>query len=128
MINFLNTFNEFVEKEGLVCCDIQKDGPYRHESHLTTSSNAFYVHKRKRGNGSFRIMININLIGGQDTELVQQLKNIGFTVGCSTGRHTSELVYEHFNPTKLSDAELKIVLFALRIACDNYKLNNKIYC
>ena len=124
MINFLNTFNEFVEKEGLVCCDLQKDGPYKHESRVTNKPNAFYVHKRK--NGNLRIIINKKLIG--DANLIHELKTIGFTVGCSTDRHTDALVYENFNANKFADGQLQIVLFALKIACDNYKLNNKIYC
>ena len=126
MINFLNKFNELVKREGLVCCDLQKDGPYKHESRVGDKANAFYVHKRQDDN--FRIIINMNLIGGKNTNLVHQLKNLGFTVGCSTNRHTDALVYTKFNPTKFADGQLQIVLFALKIACDNYKLKYKIYC
>lgn len=125
MINFLNEFEELVKNEGLVCCDLQKDGPYKHESHLSDKRNAFYVHKRKDGN--YRIMINMNLVG-KNTDLAEQLLNIGFTKGCSTNRHSSEFVYEKFNVTNFSDGELKIVLFALKVACMNYKKNCKIYC
>lgn len=125
MLNFINKFNELIENEGLVCCDLQKDGPYKHISHLADKRNAFYVHARKDGN--FRIMINKNLVG-RNTDLAHQLKNLGFTSGCSTNRHLSEFVYERFNPNKFSDGELKIVLFALKTACINYKINCKIYC